>query len=192
MWRSRLIALGLLALSGHRLCAGAQSDTRTDFELAQVVRALGAKDEKVADDFQRLRQDPHAAVRLLVAELHPIPRKLYYEHMKTQQSNHVISCLRALHYLTGLTFSAKTASRLTDDERQFLDFDKEMHDSNPTHKLHFFGVWMSRNADCVAPDDVQRAIIKQWQQWQQQNGATFQYRPAKSPTDSMEEWVWWG
>jgi hypothetical protein len=161
-------------------------------KVAQVVLELGTKSEDISNDLALLQEHPHQAVALLVAELHPIPRKMYYEKAKTKNSRHVISCLRALHYLTGLTFSAVSAARLTDDERQFLDFKDQMHDANPGHELHFFGVWMSRNADCLAPQDSQTKIIEQWRAWQSQNAESFRSPHSGNPANFMEQWFWFG
>jgi hypothetical protein len=51
---------------------------------------------------------------------------------------------------------------------------------------------MSRDAEFVAPEDAQRAIIEQWKQWQHDFGGTLQYRPAKNPADAMDDWYWYG
>ena len=161
-------------------------------QLSKIVKTLGVNQEEVAQDFDALADDPHASVALLVSELHPIPCKVYYNIKKTEESQHVINCLRALRYLTGLTFTAKTSQVLADDARQFLDFNKQMHDDNPEHKIHFFGVWMSRDADFVAPRDAQLSIINQWRKWQRQYGNSFKYVPAKKAAEAMDEWYWWG
>ena len=161
-------------------------------DFKSTVSNLGASASKLNDDLDKIGTDPHRAVGLLVAELHVIPRRAYYEKDKTRESRHVIACLRALRFLTGSTFSAKTKAALSSDEKQFLDFKKEMHDENPDHKLHFFGVWMSRNAEFVAPQDVQKQIIEQWKNWQRQFGSSFDYKPKGKAEDTMENWFWFG
>src|SRR5437016_2268719 len=80
-----------------------------------------------------LATDPPKSVAFLTRELRTVPRGTYYPGKKSIEEQHVVACLRALRYLTGITFSAKTAAQLTDDEKQFLDFRNEMHDNNPTH-----------------------------------------------------------
>lgn len=170
----------------------AQGDKAQDIELSQMVKGLGLKDQEIAQQLDVLAATPHAAVAILVAQLRPIARKAYYPNKIPAEARHVISCLRALHYLTGITFSAKTKCSLTDDEKQFLDFDTQMHVANPEHKLHFFGVWMSRDADYVAPIDVQKSIIKQWQQWQAAQGNTFEHKPPKRAAESSDDWYWYG
>jgi len=170
----------------------AQTGTNSDTKIEQIVKGLGNTHTDVTDDLAVLKTDQHAAVTFLVGELHPIPRKVYFERTKTKDARHIVSCLQALHYLTGLTFTAGTESRLTDDETQFLDFSNAMHDSNPDHRLHFFGIWMSRDAYFVAPVDAQHKIIDQWKQWQNQYGNSFQYIPSGTPKDSIDHWYWFG
>jgi hypothetical protein len=148
--------------------------------------------ENISEDLALLQSNSRAAVRLLVSQLHTIPRKIYFEGAKTKESRHIIACLRALHYLTGLTFAATSAAKLSEDEQQFLDFKDQMHDSNPGHKLHFFGVWMSRNADCVAPVDAQRKIIQQWIEWRSNQGESFAPAHSGNPADFMDDWYWFG
>jgi hypothetical protein len=164
----------------------------TPDQLAKTASQLGLRPSDPGYGFDLLAQDPYEAVTLLVKELHPIARRAYFEDKKTDQSRHVIACLRALRYITGRTFSVTTKAKLNDSERQFLDFDKEMHDSNPSHKIHFFGVWMSRNADYVAPEDAQLAIIEAWKRFQKEEGKDFKYRPAASAAKSMDDWFWFG
>ena len=164
----------------------------SNVQVAKAAKTLGLEPENLGRDFETLAEHPREAVAMLVANLHPIARKAYYPGTKTTDSRHVIACLRALRYLTGKTFTAKTNARLTEDEKQFLDFNTEMHDVNPTHNIHFFGVWMSRDAEFVAPTDAQRKIILQWRRWQRTYGGTFHYVPAKRPLDVKDRWYWYG
>jgi hypothetical protein len=180
-----------LALVGPMAMAQAEKKQH-DPLLQETVRNLGKQTKDVPQEFEKLQKDPHEAVALLVMELHPIVRKTYYPDHRTADSEHIICCLRALHYLTGITFSAKTNLKLNDDEKQFLDFKTQMHDANPDHKIHFFGVWMSRDAEFVAPTDAQRSIIDQWKKWQHNSGGTFQYIPTRKPADAMADWYWYG
>ncbi|MBS1992791.1 MAG: hypothetical protein JSS83_19875 [Cyanobacteria bacterium SZAS LIN-3] len=161
-------------------------------ELRRAAVEVGLKSEDPSAGFDLLAQDPHRSVALLVAELHPIARRTYFEGKKPTGERHVVGCLRALRYITGRTFVAATGSALSADEKQFLDFDQDMHDSNPSHKLHFFGVWMSRNADFVAPTDVQKAIIKSWRRFQETDGRTFNYKPRSSAANCIDDWFWYG
>lgn len=169
-----------------------QSPSTNTLLIKQTISQLGSHTRDLNGDLRTLAYDVHSSVEFLVSELHTIPRKVYYEQAKTAQSRHVIACLRALRYLTGLTYSATTNSKLSDDDRQFLDFDKQMHDANPSHQLHFFGVWMSRNADFVAPLDVQRSIIRKWQAWLKGPGRDFSRAPISSPEETMDNWYWFG
>jgi len=160
--------------------------------IEKTVGHLGESAERLNDDLDKLELNPHKAVELLVGQLRVIPRRTYFEKNKTRESRHVIGCLRALRYLTGLTFSAKTNTVLSSDEKQFLDFKKEMRDANADHKLHFFSVWMSRNAEFVAPKDAQAQIIEHWKTWLRLHGATFNYKPAGTARDTMDHWFWFG
>jgi hypothetical protein len=185
-----LLQMALVLPALGPVSQGALADTSAG--LAKTVNELGLRPSEPGYGFDQLAREPHEAVALLVGQLHPIDRGPYFENKKTDQSRHVIACLRALHYITGRTFVVTTATRLNDSERQFLDFDKKMHDSNPSHKIHFFAVWMSRNAEFVAPHDAQLAIIKEWKRFQRDEGSDFKYRPAASADKSMEDWYWFG
>jgi hypothetical protein len=165
-----------------------------DTHLQELARNLGVSHKEMSDltgDFDLLAANPHLAAKLLTKELHQIPRKTYYPSEKTEESRHVLNCLRALRYLTGKTFSASTKEKLAPDESQFLDFNTEMRDANPGHKIHFFGVWMSRDAEFVAPLDAQEKIIDQWKQWQKEYGDSFVHSVPKAK-DCMDAWVWFG
>jgi hypothetical protein len=161
-------------------------------ELVQTVKMLGLAADKPARGFEILARSPRQASVLLVGQLHTLKRGLYYPSQRTDQTRHVLACLRALHYLSGRTFAAPTAAKLSDDERQFLDFDQQMHDTNPLHRLHFFSVWMSRDADYIAPEDAQTAIIKQWQQLIKEEREPVNYKPAADPSKWMNDFYWFG
>ena len=117
-----------------------------DSNLTSTVHRLGLNPKDPIDGFDLLAKSPELAVPLLAEELHPIKRGKYLEGKKNADALHVFACLRALRFLTGRTFSATTNAELNYDEKQFLDFDKEMHDENPSHKLHFF--WSLDVAQC--------------------------------------------
>jgi hypothetical protein len=202
-WSASLLTA--LCLSGLALGIGSPialaepPASTSDDQIAQTVKQLTTSDEnldKLCADLEKLAVAPRESVRLLIAELHPIPRKAYYPGKKPKDERHVVAVLHALRYLTGTTFSAKTKTKLStklwDDEEQFLDFNKQMHDENPSHEIHFFGVWMSRNADIFAPEDAQREIIRKWKHWLETDGKDFNAIPKKTPAASSEDWVWYG
>jgi hypothetical protein len=170
----------------------AAGEAQDGSQVAPTVKDLGVFQEDISKDLAVLQSHPRTAAKLLVQQLQTVPRKMYYERDKSKDARHVIACLRALHYLTGVCFTATSATKLSDDEQQFLDFKLQMHDENPGHELHFFGVWMSRNADCVAPEDAQRRIIKQWVEWQKTNGDSFEPPHSGDPAKFMDEWYWFG
>jgi hypothetical protein len=181
-------------LVGSQSSSAQSEKVGADTHIQELARSLGVAHKEMADlagDFDLLAANSHLAAKLLIKELHPIPRKTYYPSGKTEESRHVLNCLRALRYLTGKTFSAATKQKLRPDESQFLDFNTEMHDANPGHRIHFFSVWMSRDAEFVAPLDAQQKIIDQWKQWQEEYGDTFVHSPLKAE-DCMDAWVWFG
>jgi hypothetical protein len=195
MLKPRLNALAssascLLIMLQALYCIHAADCAETNIQ--KYIKTLGVSEENISYALDLLATDPQQSTRLLIVELHPIPRKTYFEATKTPESKHVIACLRALHYLTGTTFSATSTAKLSDDEKQFLDFHNQMHDDNPGHALHFFGVWMSRNADIVAPTDAQRNIIKRWKLWGSQHGNTVNSVPSGKAAQKMDEWYWFG
>jgi hypothetical protein len=197
MVRQNLIAQLILPVALSAILLGhappvAGNEAPDESQIAPLVKDLGVAQEDISKDLAVLQSRPHIAVKLLVLQLHTIPRKMYYEQNKSKDVRHVIGCLRALHYLTGASFTATSAIKLSDDEKQFLDFRLQMHDENPGHQLHFFGVWMSRNADCFAPEDAQRKIIQQWVQWQDTNGESFEPPHSGDPAKFMDEWYWFG
>jgi hypothetical protein len=183
--------IAYLAITGHQP-AFSQGDDAQSTQIIQAVRSLGGNKDSIDHDFQMFTENTHLATKELIDELHPIARKAYYPAAKTRNSEHVIYCLRALRYLTGITFAATTKSKLTEEEKQFLNFNKEMYDFNPDNKIHFFSVWMSRDAYFVAPLDAQKAIIDQWKHWRTLHAESFPYLPSKSPADAMGDWYWYG
>jgi len=76
--------------------------------------------------------------------------------------------IRALRSLAGLDFKGATATRLTSDESHFLRLDDN-------GEVEFFGAWMSRNCDWVAPNDAQVAIIKKCRAWFAGHGHGYAY-----------------
>lgn len=186
------LTLICLIAACHSPPALSQTECGRDLTLEQAIERLGMEHQDVDQEFQTFDKDPRRAVAMLVQQLHPIAAKAYFASRKTKQSEHIVWCLRALHYLTGMTFTAGTRHKLNDQAKQFLDFKDHMHDDNPDHKLHFFGVWMSRDAEFVAPLDTQRSIIAQWRQWQDKYGTNFQHVAAKKPSDTIDQWYWYG
>jgi hypothetical protein len=192
------IVLSIMVLAsfvlGNQPSLAQKEKVGADMYLQELARNLGVRNKEMAalaGDFDLFSSNSHLATKLLIEELHPIPRKAYYPSGKTDESRHVLNCLRALRYLTGKTFSATTKEKLTPDESQFLDFNTKMHAVNPGHRIHFFGVWMSRDAEFVAPLDAQQKIIDRWKKWQGEYGQTFVHSSPRAK-DCMDDWVWFG
>ncbi|MBU6452069.1 MAG: hypothetical protein KGS72_09850 [Cyanobacteria bacterium REEB67] len=188
------LASGQAVFAPTVLEAAAAPDFADKF--VSAVQSLGSANTEsgITDEerFDLLASAPQLTVPLLAAQLRTLPRRTYFTTVKTPESRHVIACLRALHYISGHTFSARTQARLSDDERQFLDFDKTIGDSNAGHALHFFAVWMSRDAEIVAPLDVQKAIIEKWRAYAQEAAHRSLPKPAKPAAQAKDQWYWYG
>jgi hypothetical protein len=162
------IAVGLLTfVSGFPLVASQTGqtglhETVSDAEIGDAIRKLPT--QSWDHSLEVFYTNPEEATKLLIAELRPIKRDRYPggEHPKA------VWVVRALRSLTGLDFTAVTRARLTDDEAHFLRVSSR-------GEVEFFGTWMSRDSDWVAPKDAQVAIIKKWQEWYARNGHTYAY-----------------
>jgi hypothetical protein len=146
-----------------------------------VVRNLGP--ETKAKDLAPLRSDPLYAVRLLATQLRPISvtRIPGSKQDHYRQEMRVIWSVRALQYLTGLDFTAKTKHRYAigdeEDRSRFLRLTRE-------NEVAFFGVWMSRDSIFVAPKDAQRLVIDKWRAWVRVKAATHIF----GEPDSIDKW----
>jgi hypothetical protein len=134
----------------------------SDAEIGEAIRDLASQSSD--HSFEVFYKNPEEATKLLIAALKPIKRG-HYPNGKRPQAVWIV---RALRSLTGLDFKAATRARLTDDEAHFLR-------ENEQDEVEFFGTWMSRDSDRVAPKDAQVAIIKKWQEWYARNGHTYNY-----------------
>jgi hypothetical protein len=134
----------------------------SDAEIGDAIRALSS--QSLDHSLEVFYENPEEATKLLIAELRPIKRGRYPggEHPQA------VWIVRALRSLTGLDFKAVTRARLTDDEAHFLRASAE-------GEVEFFGTWMSRDSDWVAPKDAWVGIIKKWQEWYTRSGHTYRY-----------------
>jgi hypothetical protein len=107
---------------------------------------------------------PEEAAGILISELRPIKRGRYPDGQHPQ----VVRMIRALRSLTGLDFRGTSTARLSADETHFLEAKKN-------GEVRFFGTWMSRDCDWVAPKDAQIEIIKKWCAWFAQHGHGYAY-----------------
>lgn len=110
------------------------------------------------EDVASLRNNPHDALALLVGELHPVPSgKVSLDSSETDM--HVIWCLRALRYLTGIKQygDIQNLEELVDKETAYwLTID--------TAGVPFFSTKMSTDTVYIAPSSIQMQIIGKWKQ----------------------------
>jgi hypothetical protein len=140
-------------------------------KIEYLVKSLGIDDgdSLVYVKLDSLRYDPNLTIKLLIDELHPvkgIPKILSVDYDKYKMEIHVVWCIRALRYITGLDFISTTKYKFgnTESERTRSQF---LH--SEFNKVSFFGVWMSRNTIYFAPLDAQKAIILKWKNWYDKN-----------------------
>lgn len=161
-------AVVLLIFMLFPILAHAQTEgTETDSLIAGTIRNIGGADYE--QDLKTLAQHPARSTELLIKSLRPVRRGKYRKHPD------VIWYIRALRFLTGLDFKARTNGRLNEDEKNFLGSDEQ-------RQVKFFGTWMSRDIAFVAPKDAQVKIIKQWRDWFTAKGKTHTYATA-TPLD---------
>jgi len=139
-----------------------QKEPVSDAEIRDAIGRLSS--DSLARSLEVFYKNPQEATKLLIAELRPIKRGRYPGGTHPQ----AVWIVRALRSLTGLDFKATTHARLNDDEAHFLRASAE-------GEVEFFGTWMSRDADWVAPKDAQVGIIKKWQEWYARSGHTYRY-----------------
>lgn len=141
---------------------GSAHAVASDAEIRMAVLNLRAEtwDQSIEIFYSR----PEEATKILISDLKPIKRERY----PNGHHPHAVLIVRALRSLTGVDFRATTAVDLSSDEAHFLDLDAK-------GEIKFFGTWMSRDADWVAPKDAQIAIIKKWQTWFALHGHGYKY-----------------
>lgn len=135
--------------------------------IANLVTSLGINDSTyVYSKLDQLKSQPDSAVGLLIGQLVPITDATRIPQAKFdvyRNDLHVIWCIRALRYLTGVSFEAPTQHKFSgrDKVRAYLLSDGQ--------RLSFFAVRMAANVIYIAPVDVQKKVIKEWENWYRQN-----------------------
>jgi hypothetical protein len=167
-------------------------DSHSQSDLEERVRRLGLPgDNDDLADVQVLSKTPYEAVGALIRELHPIADPERSGHDDAPATEHLISTIAALRYLTGgnnfylLTgkdFCGKTSWKFGKSEeeqsrRYWLYFDHSTCAS-------FFGIWPSRYRVYLAPLDAQEEIIQHWRDWFAREGKAYQFTP---PPDSPDK-----
>lgn len=146
-----------------------------DKEILHIVKTIGLEKDisKIKLEFAKLRQKPYESVGCLIGELRVLneTKILYEDYEKYKDSIHVIWCLRALRYLTGLDFRAPTKYTLKDGARKYFLSLKEKTN------LPFFATTMAHETIYIAPKDTQAEIIRKWREWYLKEGTTFNYKP---------------
>lgn len=160
MTKSFIHAFVFMSLALFPVASYAQGrEAKIDVSIRDAIHGLGAEDNE-----QRLKvlaEHPVRSAELLTGLLRPTRRGKYRQHPR------VVWHIRALRFLTGLDFKARTDGRLTADEKNFLIAEQR--------RVKFFGTWMSRDIVFVAPRDAQVRIIRQWRAWFARNGKTHTY-----------------
>ncbi len=161
-------------------------------DLEDRVRRLGLPgDSDDLADVQMLSKTPFEAVGRLLRELHPIGSPERAELDDVPETEHIISTIAALRYITGGSdfytvggkdFCARTSwtfgnSGEEKNRRYWLYFDHP-------NCVSFFAIWPSRYRVYLAPLDAQEDIIRRWRQWYAAEGKTYRYTP---PPDSPEK-----
>ncbi len=134
-----------------------------------IVKTLGMNDSaKIYDKLAILEKaSPDSSVKLLIAQLAPIKgiTKIFPEEFsKYPKDLHVIWCIRALRYLTGLDFTAATKHVFRKDDSVRSQLLRVRGD-----QLSFFAVRMAHDVIYIAPIDTQEKIIMKWEKWYNDN-----------------------
>lgn len=160
---SLILSLALLTPEArHETPLSVSQVTDSEAEIRTAVLRLSS--ETWSQSLDIFYKHPEEAAGILVAELRPIKRGRYPDGQHPQ----VVRMIRALRSLTGLDFRGASTARLSDDETHFLQ-------ANRKGEVRFFGTWMSRDCDWVAPRDAQVEIIKKWRAWFAQHGHGYAY-----------------
>jgi hypothetical protein len=153
-------AIGLLAL----LCLASYTDVSPQRDIHQIVHCLGINDSStIYQDLEFLTNRLDSSVALLVSELDTIQNltKVSPEEVKRySKAHHIVWCVRALRYLTGIDFTGRTKYVFQSGEgvrKKLLQVDKG--------EYSFFAVRMAHDTIYIAPIDVQIAVIRQWKAW---------------------------
>lgn len=164
-WVGGILLLSLMFVSPPAEGQDGQAErkeTVSDAAIRHAIEELSS--QSLRDSLEVFYKNPQEATKLLIAEVRPTKRGRYPggEHPQA------VWIVRALRSLTRLDFTAVTRARLNGDETHFLRV-------NSAGEVEFFGTWMSRDSDWVAPKDAQVAIIKKWQEWYARSGRTYGY-----------------
>ncbi len=145
---------------------------------------------------EELADAPHEAAKWLISELQPVSHSPIYRYKvhtaKERKQLHIAWCLRALRFLTGNEFKAKTNKILRFDPEENIDPAVFLYGHSPAPDqtavpIPFASEWPSRMRIYFAPRDAQTKIIKQWRDWFKAEGSTF--KPALLDREQVD-WVY--
>ncbi len=165
-----------------------ESSSSSSTVLKKIVAQLGEISDGDMDEIKELAKSPRESVQLLVADLHTIPDSPKAAKDEKPATEHTISEIRALRYLTGgLDFCAASrhvwgSSEEEQNRKYWLTFTNK-------HCLVFFALWPSHGRTYIAPTDAQQKIIAQWRRWYATKSFTFEYKPFTEDTPP-EKWSW--
>jgi hypothetical protein len=169
----RYLLIILITISGF-------IDTRSQTDSNKVILLIkslgissydnsGDKDFATLDTLYKYHE---TSIKYLIDELTPVkavskitPEK--YDQFKVQ--THMIWCIRALRFITGIDLTSKTVHRFKKNEDERSCF---LHSVD--NEVSFFGVRMSHDVIFIAPKDAQINIIKKWKSWYEKNRGDIQ------------------
>jgi len=131
-----------------------------------------------------LSEHGEQAAGLLLNELRPMPEGVIglEEQGQHADSMHVIWCIRALRYITGLDFKAGSAAALR--KMKLAGGARDLLLIGSGDEVLVFSVAMSHDTTYIAPEDVQKAVFEKWKAWYASQGKGFKY----SAHTHLDDW----
>lgn len=160
MTRYFLAVLLVVSVKGFAQCPASSSTEKLDVK--KLVTSLNG--DNWTDTRDKLFSSPQLATKELVQALKATKPGTFTD----EEVGTTVWQMRTLQALTGIKFHAPTKEILDENTINFLDYDQD-------GELYFYGNWMSRGVDYVAPHDVQLKIIEQWKAWLPSNLETHTY-----------------
>lgn len=158
--------------SGVTVAPDAGADSAIARAIARMDGVIPGSDSLV--DWALFRAQPQRTIGLIVPGLKPVPRTLWLG------APNMVWRVRVLQRLTGLEFRAATRAKLTPEETRALAPDAQ-------HAVRFAGESRDLGMTWTAPADAQRAILKKWADWWDQDVR----KPRLPITRHEDDRSWW-
>jgi hypothetical protein len=186
----------LLAILMSCITTANSAETDASQEVRFLIKHLGRPSSPDAQQFEklvttitRLAEFPQTSVPLLIQELRPLNiAKLDVETnapKENAEALHVMWSLRALYFITGTNFFARTSYKFSESE---IDDRRSSLLSRQKNRFCFFMEWMSRGTVYLAPIDVQQQIITEWKHWLRDSSKTWHFQK----TAELNDWYFSG